>query len=53
VAGYYDAFPIRVPVGELVRCYVVNMVEYESAGSFHLHAQTFDVFPTGTAVAPR
>lgn len=52
VAGQYDRYPIKVPVGELIRVYVVNMLEYEPLGSFHLHAQTFDVFRTGTSLEP-
>ncbi len=52
VAGFFHDHPITVPVGELVRVYVVNMLEYEPVGSFHLHAQTFDVFSAGTRAEP-
>lgn len=52
VAGYFARYPIKVPVGDPVRLYVVNMTEYDPVGSFHLHAQTFDVFPTGTGLTP-
>jgi plastocyanin len=52
VAGYYAKFPIKAPVGERVRLYLVNMLEYEPVGSFHLHAQTFDLFPSGTSLTP-
>lgn len=52
IAGFYDRFPIRVNVGELVRVYLVNMLEYEPVASFHLHAQTFDVFRSGTKLQP-
>lgn len=52
VAGYYGRYPIKVPVGEPVRAYVVNMTEYEPVGSFHLHARTFDVYPSGMGVRP-
>ncbi len=47
IAGFYELFPIKVEAGAPIRTYVVNMTEYEPVGSFHLHAQTFDVFPTG------
>ena len=43
VAGFYHKFPLKVPVGDLVRLYVVNLVEYDPVVTFHLHAQTFDV----------
>lgn len=52
VAGYYSRFPLKVPVGDLVRLYVVNMTEYDPIASFHLHAQTFDVFRSGTGSQP-
>jgi nitrite reductase (NO-forming) len=52
VAGYYDRFPLKVPVGELVRIYLMNMVENDSFASFHLHAHTFDVYRSGTSVTP-
>lgn len=52
VAGFYDRHPIKVTAGEPVRCYVLNMLEYEPVASFHLHAQTFDVYPSGTGSRP-
>ncbi len=52
VANYYDRFPLKVPVGELVRLYVVNMVEHDAIASFHLHAQTFDLYRSGTSLTP-
>ena len=52
VAGFYSQHPIKVVRDELVRAYVVNMLEYEPLASFHLHAQTFDVYPAGMGVTP-
>jgi len=52
IAGVYHRFPITVPVGELVRVYLVNMLEHDPVASFHLHAQTFDVFRSGTSLEP-
>ncbi len=52
VAGYYDEYPIKVPVGEPIRAYLVNMVEHEPVASFHLHSETFDVYPAGMGVGP-
>ncbi len=52
VAGFFHRHPIKVPVGERVRCYVLNMTEYDPVASFHLHAQTFDVFWHGTTLEP-
>jgi nitrite reductase (NO-forming) len=52
VAGYYERYPIKVPVGELVRLYVLNMVEHDPLATFHLHAQTFDVYRSGSGQVP-
>jgi len=52
VAGLYDRFPIKIDRNEPVRAYVANMVEYEPLASFHLHAQTFGVYPAGMGEAP-
>ena len=51
MAGYYERFPLKVPVGELVRIYLMNMVEPDPIASFHLHAQTFDLYRSGTSVS--
>ena len=52
VAGFYSQHPIKVDRNDRVRVYVVNMLEYEPLASFHLHAQTFDVFPAGMGDSP-
>ena len=52
VAGFYRAHPIKVVKDEPVRAYVVNMLEYEPLASFHIHAETFDVYPAGMGDGP-
>jgi nitrite reductase (NO-forming) len=52
VAGFYHDHPIKVARGEPVRAYIVNMLEYEPLASFHLHAETFDVYPAGMGESP-
>jgi len=52
MAGYYERFPLKVPAGDLVRIYIINMVEPDPIMSFHLHAQTFDVYRSGTSESP-
>ncbi len=52
VAGFYHQYPIKVPAGGKVRAYVVNMVEHEPLASFHLHGETFEVFPAGMGDRP-
>ena len=41
--------PIEVPRGELIRLYVVNVLEYDLINSLHLHGNLFDWYPTGTS----
>ena len=52
LAGYYERFPLKVPVGELVRIYLMNMLDHDPIASFHLHAQTFDLYRSGTSLTP-
>ncbi|KXK15654.1 MAG: copper oxidase [Chloroflexi bacterium OLB15] len=44
--------PIPVKVGELVRIYLINIVEFDPINSFHLHAHFFDYYDTGTSLQP-
>ena len=53
VAFAYMHEPIRVKRGELVRIYLVNALEFDLMNSFHIHANFFDYFPTGTRLEPR
>lgn len=52
VAFHYQAHPIRIRVGEKVRVYLVNILEYDLINSFHLHANFFHYYPTGTSLTP-
>jgi FtsP/CotA-like multicopper oxidase with cupredoxin domain len=49
---HYDRHPIKIKVGELVRLYVVNLLEFDQTNSFHLHANFFHYYPTGTSLTP-
>ena len=49
---HYMHDPIRVRLGELVRIYLVNVLEYDPINSFHLHGNFFDYYPTGTRLQP-
>jgi manganese oxidase len=44
--------PIVVKRDELVRIYLVNVLEYDLINSFHLHGNLFHYFPTGTSKTP-
>ena len=49
---HYVNRPIRVKRGELVRIYLVNLLEFDQINSFHIHANFFDHYPTGTRLEP-
>jgi FtsP/CotA-like multicopper oxidase with cupredoxin domain len=49
---HYVERPIRVKRGQLVRIYLVNLLEYDPSNSFHIHANFFDYYPTGTRLEP-
>jgi FtsP/CotA-like multicopper oxidase with cupredoxin domain len=53
VAFDYMHRPVRVKRGELVRIYLVNALEFDLLNSFHVHANFFDYYPTGTKLEPR
>ena len=47
---HYDKHPIPIKAGELVRVYLVNILEFDAINSFHLHANFFHYYPTGTSL---
>jgi len=51
-AGFYAKYPIKVGAGRLVRVYLANFVMNSALASFHLHAEVFDVFRSGTGAVP-
>jgi FtsP/CotA-like multicopper oxidase with cupredoxin domain len=44
--------PIPAKVGELIRIYLINIIEFDLINSFHLHANFFDYYDTGTSLHP-
>jgi manganese oxidase len=49
---YYQHHPIQIKRDELVRIYVVNMVEFDPINNFHLHGNLYNYYPTGTSTVP-
>ena len=49
---HYQNHPIQIKVGETVRVYLVNILEFDLINSFHLHANFFNYYPTGTSLTP-
>jgi len=49
---HYQNHPIQIKVNETVRIYLVNILEFDLVNSFHLHANFFYHYPTGTSLTP-
>ncbi|MDA2924925.1 multicopper oxidase domain-containing protein [Acidobacteria bacterium AH-259-L09] len=52
VAFHYHRHPIEVKLQELVRIYLVNILEFDLVNSLHIHGHFFDVYRTGTKPTP-
>jgi FtsP/CotA-like multicopper oxidase with cupredoxin domain len=52
VGFHYINEPINVARDKLVRIYLVNVLEYDPLNSFHVHANFFQHYPTGTSLQP-
>ena len=49
---YYMHHPIPIQQNQLIRLYVLNMIEFDPVVSFHLHANMFQVYRTGRSLTP-
>ncbi|MGD8707765.1 MAG: multicopper oxidase domain-containing protein [Nitrosopumilaceae archaeon] len=49
---YYQHHPIQINTNQLIRIYVVNMVEFDPINNFHLHGNLYYYYPTGTDTVP-
>jgi FtsP/CotA-like multicopper oxidase with cupredoxin domain len=52
VAFHYYKHPIPLKVGQFVRVYCVNITDFDLINSFHLHANLFNFYQTGTSLQP-
>jgi len=50
--NYYMHHPIPIYQNQLVRLYLLNMIEFDAALTFHIHANFFRVYPTGMTLTP-
>ena len=50
VAFHYQKHPIALRRGEPVRIYVVNVTEFDPINSFHIHANFYRLYRTGTSL---
>lgn len=44
--------PVKVKRDELIRIYLVNMLEHDLINSMHIHGNFFHYYPTGTSLEP-
>lgn len=49
---HYQLHPIQIGLNKKVRIYLVNTLEFDLINSFHLHANFFHHYPTGTSLTP-
>ncbi|MGB7632576.1 MAG: multicopper oxidase domain-containing protein [Nitrososphaeraceae archaeon] len=52
VPYYYMHHPVQIQKDKLVRIYLVNMLEFDPVNNFHLHANMFNYYPSGTRLQP-
>lgn len=52
VAFHHQKHPVQIKKDQLVRIYVANLLEFDLINSFHIHANFFDYYPTGTRLEP-
>ena len=52
VGQAYMNVPIHIDKSRPVRIYLVNVTEFDPINSFHLHANFFDYYDTGTTLTP-
>ena len=50
--NYYMQHPIDIKQNQLIRLYLLNMIEYDPVATFHIHANFFQVYPTGMTTTP-
>jgi FtsP/CotA-like multicopper oxidase with cupredoxin domain len=48
----YMEHPVPIQKDQLIRLYVLNMIEFDAAATFHLHANMFRVYRTGRTLEP-
>jgi FtsP/CotA-like multicopper oxidase with cupredoxin domain len=52
IAFHYMKHPIPIDQTRPVRIYLINLTEFDPINSFHLHANFFDYYDSGTTLEP-
>ncbi len=49
---YFMHHPIQIEKNKLIRVYLVNMLEFDPINNFHLHANMYHLYRSGTSLVP-
>lgn len=52
IPNYYRDHPISIYQNQLIRLYILNMIEFDSVATFHIHGNMFKVYRTGRSLTP-
>lgn len=52
IPNFYRDHPIPVYQNQRIRLYLLNMIEFDAAVTFHIHANLFQIYPTGRVLKP-
>lgn len=52
IPNFYRDYPIPIYQHQLIRLYVLNMIEFDTAATFHIHGNMFQIYPTGMTLKP-
>jgi FtsP/CotA-like multicopper oxidase with cupredoxin domain len=52
IPNYFRDHPIPIYQKQLIRLYVLNMIEFDPVATFHIHANLFKVYRTGRSLTP-
>ncbi|GBF79097.1 multicopper oxidase domain-containing protein [Aphanothece sacrum] len=50
--NYYRDHPISIYQNQLIRLYILNMIEFDPVSTFHIHGNMFNVYRTGRDTTP-
>ncbi len=49
---YYQHHPIQINAEQLVRVYVINILEFDQINNLHMHGNLYEYYPSGTYRMP-
>ena len=52
IPNYYMEHPIPIYQNQLIRLYLLNLIEFNPVATFHIHANFFRIYPTGMTMTP-